>query len=258
MLSFGRCGRENQRKFSDNTFAIQKDSRGIEHVEFQMSERTKNHIGDQTDDDFERNPRVYATGNDNYPIKSFQKYMSKRCTSSTHFFQQPRAKVNKDDIAWYTSRPVGEKMLNDMMKQIFTEAKLNKIYTNHCVRATTVTVLSHAGVSNRKIMKITGHKCESSLSYNADSSEAQKRKYSGILQGKSPSNQTVTSNAVEMSQNPVNALPAPLQNVTLNNTNINTRMSVPTYSKQFEINHSSVQIFNYHVPEQLSLSTQYG
>ncbi|CAC5384088.1 unnamed protein product [Mytilus coruscus] len=267
MLSFGRRGRENQRKFSDNTFALQKDSRGIEYVEFQMSETTKNHKGDQTDDDFERNPRMYATGNDNCPIKSFQKYMSKRCTSSTHFFQQPRAKVNKDDIAWYTSRPVGEKMLNYMMKQISTEAKLSKIYTNHCVRATTVTVLSHVGVSNREIMKITGHKCESSLdSYNADSSEAQKRKYSGILQGKSPRNQTATPNAVEMSQNPVSALPAPLQAppcppsvpynmnmlqiVCLNNTNINTRMSVPTYSKQFEINHSSVQIFNYHVPQQ--------
>ncbi|CAC5380440.1 unnamed protein product [Mytilus coruscus] len=57
-----------------------------------------------------------------------------------------------------------------------------------------------------------------------------------------------------MSQNRINALPAPLQappclpsvsyninmlqNVCINNTNINTRMSVPSYSKQFEINHS--------------------
>jgi hypothetical protein len=45
-------------------------------------------------------------------------------------------------------------------------------------------LLTHSGVPDREIMHITGHKCEASLSsYNAESSENQKRRYSAILQG---------------------------------------------------------------------------
>lgn len=92
---------------------------------------------------------------------------------------------------------MGENILNDMMKCISKDAGLTKSYTNHCLRATTVSVLVHAGntnhcvrattisvlvhadVANREIMKSTGHKCDASLdSYNADSSNKQKRKYS--------------------------------------------------------------------------------
>ena len=53
---------------------------------------------------------------------------------------------------------VGERTINDMMKQISSEACLSKSYTNHCVRATAITLLAHAGVETREIMKISGHR----------------------------------------------------------------------------------------------------
>ena len=41
------------------------------------------------------------------------------------------------------------KMLNNMMKNISKMANLTQNYTNHCVRATTVNILAHAGISDR-------------------------------------------------------------------------------------------------------------
>ena len=93
-------------------------------------------------------------------------------------------RVLATDGVWYTTRQVGPRTLGDMMKVISKEAKLSQIYTNHSVRATTATLLSHAGVDTREIMRITQHRNEGSVkSYNRDSSDAQKRQYSAILQG---------------------------------------------------------------------------
>ena len=87
-------------------------------------------------------------------------------------------------IVWYTTQPIGEKMLNDMMKNLSNDAGLSKIYTNYSVRTTTDNLLTHCGVPDKEIMHITGHKCEASLSsYNADLSDNQKKRYSAILQG---------------------------------------------------------------------------
>ena len=99
-------------------------------------------------------------------------------------------------IVWYTTQPIGEKMLNDMMKNVSKDAGLSKIYTNHSVRATTVNLLTHCGVPDKEIMRITGHKCEASLSfYNADLSDNQKKRYSAILQGVD-SNESDVNNTV--------------------------------------------------------------
>jgi hypothetical protein len=99
-------------------------------------------------------------------------------------------------IVWYTTQPIGEKMLNDMMKNLSKDAGLSKIYTNYSVRATTDNLLTHCGVPDKEIMRITGHKCEASLSsYNADLSDNQKKRYSAILQG-IDSNESDVNNTV--------------------------------------------------------------
>ena len=54
------------------------------------------------------------------------------------------------------------------MKDISVEARLSKVYTNHCVRATAITLWSNSGISNRHIMAISGHRSKQSLvSYNS-------------------------------------------------------------------------------------------
>ena len=69
-----------------------------------------------------------------------------------------------------------------MMKEIPKEARLSKLYTNHCVQATTITVLSNSSVANRHIMAISGHRSETSLQpYNSSPSQSQLRSCSNIL-----------------------------------------------------------------------------
>lgn len=67
-------------------------------------------------------------------------------------------------------------------KSISEEASLSKVYTNHCVRATAITLWSNAGISNRHIMAILGHRSQQSLvSYNSRPSTSQLHNCSQVL-----------------------------------------------------------------------------
>ena len=59
---------------------------------------------------------------------------------------------------WYENTPVGKNKMTEYMKVISEKAGLSAIYTNHCIRATLVSKLHHAGVSAQGIMSISGHK----------------------------------------------------------------------------------------------------
>ncbi|CAC5418138.1 unnamed protein product [Mytilus coruscus] len=145
-----------------------------------------------------------------------------------------------------------------MMVDISKSAGLSHVYTNHCVRATTVTVLARSGIPKTDIMKITGHKSEASLeSYCRDSSEKQKRQYSAILLGNSengrdksgstaPVSNCTQSNAMPLPPNPAHSFNVHCLNLT--NTNMNNQLSLPVLcNKPFEVHNSTVQVFNYNI-----------
>ena len=68
------------------------------------------------------------------------------------------------------------------MSAISQAAGLSRVYTNHCIRATCVTVLDDAGIEARHIMRITGHKNEASIrSYSCRLSDAKKRSISETI-----------------------------------------------------------------------------
>ena len=72
--------------------------------------------------------------------------------------------------------------LGKMMSKISAESQLSDRYTNHCLRATTVTALSHAGFVSKDICSVTGHKSEVSLKhYCQEPSDKQKAKMSSRL-----------------------------------------------------------------------------
>ena len=84
------------------------------------------------------------------------------------------------------------------MKDISKAAQLSTIYTNHSVRATTITLWSNEGVPNRHIMSIPGHRNEQSLaSYNTRPSSSQLYHCSEVL---SKSLDQRSANAVMLNQ----------------------------------------------------------
>ena len=85
-------------------------------------------------------------------------------------------------MIWLTNAVLGVNSIANFMKQISQRLNLSNIYTNHCIRATVVTLLSAHGFESRQIMRVTGHKSESSLkSYDKDNAVGLKRKISNVL-----------------------------------------------------------------------------
>lgn len=99
------------------------------------------------------------------------------------FFQYPVGKNWKSSKkVWYENRPLGINKLGKMMADISKAAGLSMVYTNHSVTAKAITVWSNAGIPNRHIKTISGHRNEQSLvHYNARPSTSQLRNCSDVL-----------------------------------------------------------------------------
>ena len=186
--NFGRRGMENLRNFKKTTFIFKRDDTNREFIEMSFNEMTKNH---QTNEKHNPKTRMYAhESQENCPISSLKKYLSKLDDECDIFFTYPKKNI-KDHAneKWYTSKPLGSNTLCKMMGSISTRLGLSMQYTNHSIRATTVTQLSKAGFEARQIMRVTGHKVESSLTtYSADNSEREKRIISDTLMRPTSSN----------------------------------------------------------------------
>ena len=121
---------------------------------------------------------MYSLPDDaNCPIKSLHLYLSKLHPECDSFFQKPRSgdKVVHEDI-WYYNKAVGVNTLGEKMKKISEKVELSQIYTNHCIRAITNTVLSHCSFNQNDIILVTGHKDPKSLlSYVASTGNEQRK-----------------------------------------------------------------------------------
>ena len=109
-------------------------------------------------------------------------YLEKINPNCSAFFQHPKANFSPEDDVWFEQRPLGVNTLANMMKNISKAAILSRIYTNHSIRATAITLWSNAGVPNRHIMCISGHRNEQSLAhYNSRPSVSQLQNCSEVL-----------------------------------------------------------------------------
>ena len=112
---------------------------------------------------------MYQTAYQNDGFNALRLYCSKLNPACNAFFQFP-------------NRCLGVNKLGSMMKELGKAAKLSQVYTNHCIRATAITLWSDAGLSNRRITTLSGHRNENSLkSYNARPSSQQLQVCSNIL-----------------------------------------------------------------------------
>ena len=113
-------------------------------------------------------------GSDICPVSTFELYLSKLNPEVDFLWQCPKLKISDVTKEWYDAAPVGCDPLNAHMKTLSQNAKLSKIYTNHCIRATVITKLDEKGFEARDIMATTGHKLESSIRSYAKNCPPQK------------------------------------------------------------------------------------
>ena len=190
---FARRGQENLKSLTKTSFHLKTDDTGLEYFELSYNEKNKNHQNIETP---QSKPRMYATGLDTCPVKSLKLYLSKLNTDSECLYTYEIRRKNftpNTCQTWYTTKPLGIHGIGSMMKNISKRLQLSEMYTNHCIRATVVTLLSAEGIEARQIMRVTGHKSESSLrSYDSDNPAELKRKISNILAGSSPSSTTTS------------------------------------------------------------------
>ena len=110
-----------------------------------------------------------------------------------YFWQRrkPVEKVMDYSTVWYDNVPVGRNTLGNKMKSFSIECNLPKVYTNHCIRATCISILDEAGISDRHICGIRGHKSTESLKiYKSKLREGIKRTVSSLLCQKLVLNET--------------------------------------------------------------------
>lgn len=169
-------------------------------------------------------------------------------------FQQPRVNVEGSDNVWYTKtdrregyRKVYEghfnrsKFKQDIHQSLRSCDHNNKISTCWCGKA--------------EIMKLTGHRNIKSLdSYNADSSEVQKRHYSSILQSRPVQPNAQNQPNIEMTDQEKDfSLMALPQNITPPTQNIQNNLMINSHAEMqrqrpapaYYFSHSTVHIHNY-------------
>ena len=133
------------------------------------------------DDEAEEGGVMYATEGVWYTVASFEKYLQHLNPKNEFLFQRPKKEVSSDAIVWYDNMVVGERSLGDMMKRISKEANLSRIYTNHSIRATVVTILGKSGFEASHIMTVSGHRNESSTRAYSKTDQTTKRRMSETL-----------------------------------------------------------------------------
>ena len=102
------------------------------------------------------------------PGKTIETYLSLLDPKLDRFFQKPCSETKTFKLndpkatVYFHPLPVGVNKVGEMMG-VFCDALGLEHYTNHCIRSTGIVMLKKSGYEDRAIMKISGHKCISSL-----------------------------------------------------------------------------------------------
>ena len=152
-------------------------SDGVKYIEKVKDELSKNH---RLNDENEDGGVIMETGGESCPVRAIELYVSKLNPNIMEFFQRPK-RATPISGPWYDAQVVGINRIAKYMKEISAAAELSKIYSNHCIRATTITVLDGKGYEARHIKTVSGHRSDNSLQSYCRTNLNTKRKMSAEL-----------------------------------------------------------------------------
>ena len=171
-LYFGKRGRENQSAMKKSMLRLMK-SPG-EYFELNKSEPGTVLIRVKIIVAALNAPKIILTGKSFHSqdlqdvlFKVIKTFLSHLNPDINALFQRPKelsSKFNpKSCIVWYDARKFGHNSLENMLKNMTTNAEISPYLTNYSLRATTVTVLSSQNFETRNIKAITGHRSDTSI-----------------------------------------------------------------------------------------------
>ena len=160
-LHFCRRGREGLRELKKTSFVRKTDCNGKVYISLGFNELEKNHQGFDKRD-VQEEPRMYEQEGEHCPVRSFDLYVSELHPRCDAFFQRPDPNFKRKNT-WYVNAPLGKNTLCEMMKKMSSKAELSKVYTNHCLRASSITFLDRRGMQGKDICTVSRHKSQDGL-----------------------------------------------------------------------------------------------
>ncbi|XP_055076574.2 zinc finger MYM-type protein 4 isoform X2 [Misgurnus anguillicaudatus] len=164
-LHMGRRAKKSNRQLKPDSFIIHKDEKGRKYAtldEF-CTKDYKDAAGEINKICLRLGGFMFEhPGDPLCPVASLEKYLSLLPPDPPAFYLHPkRTNYSKND--WYTKEPMGLNGLGSMLPRICRAADTKTIYTNHCLRRSTVHKFSDARLAATGNVLLTVHSRESSL-----------------------------------------------------------------------------------------------
>ena len=173
-------GAENVADQKKTDFSIFSDDSAHEFIKQSRDEKNKNHS--EFDNEESIGGRIFATKSKLCPVINFKLLLSKLNPKCPYLWQKPKLVSNFDvNPIWFENRKLGHNSISKFMKRISEICELSRIYTNHCLRVTSVSVLGENGYSDIDIQSVSGHKSLNSLGVYKRTSELTKKQMSNSI-----------------------------------------------------------------------------
>lgn len=144
-LHLGCGGQSALRGLTKDSFVLETDEKGRKYYRLNQSikiERARSCMEMQY---WNWDGRMYEINNSIFcPVKSMNKYLSRRNPNKNAFFQRPKGRIHSMDTVWY-ELPVGHGVLACLMSKMAEDASLSRTYTNSSIRVTIADLLERKG-----------------------------------------------------------------------------------------------------------------
>lgn len=157
-LHFAQRGAENTHAMTKSDLIFTKNHQGRTQIQLRDF-MTKNHR--ETDSSKSTQALIVEMDDEDCPVTLLKDYLGRLHESNPYLWQAPNKRF-KETGRWYNNAKLGENSISRMMSNISAACNLSKRYTNHCVRATSITVLGR-NYQDNDIRAISGHKSLNAL-----------------------------------------------------------------------------------------------
>lgn len=159
-IQFAKRGNENSDGMKKSDLVFHISDKGEQYITLRDNV-TKNHRGNDSSSSY--GGALFANSHANCPVGIVKLYLSHLHPKNEYLWQRPRNVFSDDDVVWFCDSKIGVNKLRSFLPEISVHLQLSKRYTNHSLRATSITLLGEH-FEDTDVQCVSGHKSTSSLS----------------------------------------------------------------------------------------------